>query len=237
MLQLAERVLAVAPQHGEARKARARAWKSQEPETIAEARGGHSLDSTAKDENVGPPKRFLLWIDGVGGYLVCLGSRLTLRPGDRPRAAWTCRCWPTCRDCTPRLARDGEGYVIEAVRPLQVNGKPVRKAALHARRPGDAGRGVPVPVPACRCPVSTTARLDLVSGHRLPLSVDGILLMAETLVIGHGPQAPCAARPTLKQVDRPVPHKDGLGVRLPGRVQGQRTSRRRIARYCRRTQR
>src|SRR5205085_5928373 len=75
VLHLADQVLALAPQHAEARKARARAWKSQEPDTLAEVRG--ALDSTRPEEPAAPPKRFLLWIDGVGGYLVCLGARIT----------------------------------------------------------------------------------------------------------------------------------------------------------------
>ena len=37
-------------------------------------------------------------------------------------------------------------------------------------------------------PPSATARLDLVSGHRLLLGVDGVMMMAETLILGAGPQ-------------------------------------------------
>jgi hypothetical protein len=32
--------------------------------------------------------------------------------------------------------------------------------------------------------VSTTARLEVVSGHRLPLALNGVLLMGDTLIIG-----------------------------------------------------
>jgi hypothetical protein len=42
-------------------------------------------------------------------------------------------------------------------------------------------------------PVSSTARLAIVSRHRLPLSVDGVLLMAETCIIGPSSQAHVAA--------------------------------------------
>lgn len=213
VLHLAERVLVVAPQHGEARKARARAWKSQEPETIAEARTGHSLDSTATDEPSGPPKRFLLWIDGVGGYLICLGSRVSFGQAtaegsiDVPLLADVSRLHAV-------LQRDGEGYVIESTRSLTVNGKGAAKANLQ---PGDrVTLGA-----ACQflfqtpVPVSTTARLDLVSGHRLPLSIDGIFLMAETLVMGPGP----VAHVPLHEAEKSIVlyrTKDGLGVRCAG---------------------
>lgn len=213
VLQLAERVLVLAPQHGEARKARARAWKSQEPETLAEPRAGHSLDSTANEEPIGPPKRFLLWIDGVGGYLICLGSRVSFGQAtaegsvDIPLLADVSRMHAV-------LQRDGEGYVIESTRGLNVNGKPTAKANLHAGDRVTLGS-------ACQflfhtpVPVSTTARLDLVSGHRLPLSIDGILVMAETMVIGPGP----AAHVPVVDMDKSVVlyrHKDGLGIRCQG---------------------
>ncbi|MFO0810625.1 MAG: hypothetical protein U0746_18515 [Gemmataceae bacterium] len=219
VLQLADKVLATAPQHGEARKARGRAWKSQEPETIAEPRGSSSLDSTRPEEPTGPPKRFLLWIDGVGGYLVCLGNRISFGAVaeanvDVPLLADLSRLHAT-------LSRDGEGYVIESTRPLQVNGRSADKVALT---PGDRvtlGSACQflfqVPVP-----VSTSARLELVSGHRLPLSVDGILLMAETLVMGDGPQAHIVV-PGLETNIVFYRTKDGVGVRYPGefRVNGE----------------
>jgi hypothetical protein len=219
VLPLAEAVLAVAPQHAEARQAKSRAWHSQAPETVAAGPRAAEVD-TELAESDGPPKRFLLWIDGVGGYLICLGPRVTFGQAagagsvDVPLLADVSRLHAT-------VARDGEGYVVESVRPLQVNGQPVTKATLA---PGDrVTLGA-----ACQfrfllpVPVSTSARLELVSGHRLPLSVDGILLMAETLVLGPGPQAhvplpDVAANVILYRA------KDGLGIRYAGqfRVNGR----------------
>ncbi len=42
-------------------------------------------------------------------------------------------------------------------------------------------------------PFSATARLRIVSRHRLPLAVDGVILMAETCIIGSNRQAHIAA--------------------------------------------
>ncbi len=218
VLHLADRVLAVAPQHAEARKARARAWKSQEPETIAELRP--SVAESAADDLEAPPKRFLLWVDGVGGYLVCLGPRVSFGQVtgegvvDVPLLADVSRLHAT-------LTRDGEGYVVESVRELQVNGRAASRATLQSGDRVTLG-------PECQfvlhqpVPVSTSVRLELVSGHRLPLSVDGILLMSETLVLGPGPQAHVPI-PDLEQPVILYRHKDGLGVRCAGefRVNGQ----------------
>jgi hypothetical protein len=218
VVQRAEQVLALAPQHTEARKARTRAWKAIEPVTVsleapAAQTNGHADTGTRPE--IETPTRFLLWIDGVGGYLVCLGARLVFGQAlfdgqvDVPLVADVSRLHAT-------LCRDSEGYVLEAVRPVQVNGRPSTHALL---RPGDrVTLGT-----SCQfqfhqpVPVSTSARLDLVSGHRLPIAVEGVLLMADTLVLDSGPQAHITV-PDLKHPLVLYRHRDGLGVRHAGRL-------------------
>ncbi|MFO0877489.1 MAG: hypothetical protein U0840_08955 [Gemmataceae bacterium] len=225
---LAEQVLAIAPQHDKARALRARAWRAIEPLTITQP--GAALSVTKPDE-ANPadplPPRFYLWIDSVGGYLVCLGNRLTFGQAapdarvDVPLVADVSRLHAT-------LSRDGEGYVLEAVRPIQVNGGSATRALLQ---PGDRvtiGASCQflfrLPVPG-----STSARLDLVSGHRLPTSVEGVILMAETLVLASEAQAHIQV-PDLR--DRLVlfRHRDGLGLRHSGEmtVNGQKSNGRSI---------
>jgi hypothetical protein len=220
VIELAQEVLAVAPQHAEARSLRTRAWRIVQPDM-----------QPAQEDSDGPvdplPPRSLLWIDGVGGYLVCLGNRLTFGQGlpdarvDVPLIADVSRLHAT-------LTRDAEGYVLEAVRPIQVNGATVTRALLQ---PGDRVTLGATCQFLFRLPVpgNTTARLDLVSGHRLPTSVDGVLLMAETLVIGSGPQSHIVA-PDLKQPMILFRHRDGLGLRHSGelRVNGQKSTGRTI---------
>jgi len=104
-----------------------------------------------------------------------------------------------------------------------VNGQAVMRALLQ---PGDRvtlGTSCQfqfrLPVPA-----SNTARLDLVSGHRLPVAVDAILLMADTLVLGEG----VPAHITVADLKSPAVlfrHKDGLGLKHDGslRVDGQKS--------------
>jgi hypothetical protein len=65
--------------------------------------------------------------------------------------------------------------------------------------------------------VSTSARLDITSGHRLPLSLDAVLLMADTLILGPGTQSHVML-PDLKQPVILYRHKAGLGVRLAGNM-------------------
>jgi tetratricopeptide (TPR) repeat protein len=223
VVALSERVLALAPQHGEARKLRSRAWKAIEPVTVA-ARPV-SLQSTHDQPAEVIPQRFLLWIDGVGGYLVCMGARVTIGQAtsesfvDIPLFADVSRLHAT-------LTRDNEGYLLEAVRPVQVNGEPVDKALLRPNDRVTVGSSCQMRFrqPA---PVSTSARLDVVSGHRLPLTVDAVLLMADTLVLGPGAHVHVEL-PEAKQNVVLYRHKDSLGVRYPSEftINGQRVSER-----------
>jgi len=225
VVERAEQVLAAAPVHPEARALRTRAWRALEPTSTALPDG---------DDEKGPADlafRFFLWIDGVGGYLVCLANRVTFGqalPGARvdvPLVADVSRLHAT-------LTRDGEGYLLEAVRPIQVNGATVTRALLQ---PGDR-----VTIGAScqflfRLPMAanTSARLELVSGHRLPVAVDGVLLMAETLVLAAGAQAHVSI-PGLKKPMVLFRHRDGLGLRVQAevRVNGQPVSGRTILPAC-----
>ncbi len=136
----------------------------------------HGLGAPANDS-------FMLWIDAVGGFWVCLADTVTLGQ-------------PTCAepghiailaDISTRHAqirRDAEGYTIEALRPLRVNGTLVTAVAyltdgsilqlgenvrLRFRRPH---------------PLSGTARLEFASFHRSQPACDAVLLMAESCVLG-----------------------------------------------------
>jgi hypothetical protein len=154
-----------------------------------------------------------LWIDGAGGYLVCLGPRVTIGQA-APDGAAAIPLYADIARLHASLLRDSEGYFLEAARPVQINAQPVEKALLCPDDRVTFGTSCQLifrqPVP-----VSATARLDLASGHRLPLALDGVILMADTLVLGPGSQS----HVTLPELDRPVilyRHKEGVGVRYGG---------------------
>src|SRR5205823_6319924 len=75
VVRISEQVLAMAPQHLEARKARARAWQAIDPQTVSSpGKIPEKVEESAHKPE--PSPRFLLWIDGIGGFLVCLGNRV-----------------------------------------------------------------------------------------------------------------------------------------------------------------
>jgi hypothetical protein len=170
------------------------------PRQAAPARAVAPGRPLARAEAAGPKGRFLLWVDAVGGYLVCLDDHIVLgRAGPDSHADV-----PLMGDLSRNhasLVRNGESYLLQAHRPSFVNGKPVADQAVL--KDGDVIRlGSTVELEFRQpSPVSATARLCIVSRHRLPLAVDGVLLMAETCIVGEAPQAhipaPALANPVV----------------------------------------
>src|SRR5262249_14174095 len=131
--------------------------------------------------------RFLLWADAIGGYLVCLEDQVVLGRAGAECQADVPLLGDVARDHAG-LIRDGDGYGISANHPTYLNGRRIEAAPL---RNGDVIRlGTTVELEFRQSsPVSSTARLEIVSRHRLPLAVDGVILMAETCIVGPSPQA------------------------------------------------
>jgi len=196
-LALADQMLEIVPESPLGLDARRRAWMEVGAETPTlddlEAgqvwtldelgnEAGESGDVQAQDTDGEDESRFVLWVDGVGGYLVCLGGEITIGqavPGTDVEV-------PIQGDLSrqhARIRRD-DGYLIEPLQRVRIDGKDVRETTLLSD--GDEielGEGVRM---RFRQPhaLSATARLELVSGHRTQPSADGILLMAESCVMG-----------------------------------------------------
>jgi hypothetical protein len=162
--------------------------------------------------------KFMLWIDAVGGYWVCLAERVVLgQPapgGDGPDV-------PILADLSSRHAcirRDGEGHLIEALRPVRVDGRPVQAVTWL----GDGGRielGEGVQLLFRRPhPLSATARLDFVSPHRTQPSSDGVLLMADVCVLGPKAHSHVVCRNWSREVML-FRHGEQLYCRTPGRFE------------------
>ena len=201
VVRLADAVLGAAPHHADVRALRAKAWAALHPATTghkettyfhralshagssAGAPGSSAGGSSRGDGPPGLPRRFLLWVDGVGGYLVCLTARVTVGQAAGDTGA-DVPVFAELARVHAEIARDADGgYVFESARGAAVNGRPVTRAVLAAGDRITLGT-------ACqfvfRKPVgiSATARLDVVSGHRLPWAVDGVLLMDQTVTLG-----------------------------------------------------
>ena len=230
ILSAAEAVLGVVPEHAAARQARTNAWRQiaaigPAHQGAIPGRGarspGSALDRTRPDHSEPTPAldaglegRFLLWVDAVGGFLVCLNDRIVLgRAGDESPADV-----PLLGDLSRNhavLERQGEGYLLKPQHATFVNGRLVAGQALL--KDGDVIRlGATVELEFQRpSPMSATARLAVVSRHRLSLAVSSVLLMAETCIIGRDPRSHVKA-PALKSPVVLYRQAGGLWCRAQG---------------------
>lgn len=160
------------------RIAQAEYWSGQSGEVLATCLS--EVESVTKN---GSANRFLLWVDAVGGYMVCLQDELTLGQAI-PNAGVDV---PLLGDLSRRHAkirREGEGYVLEPLADVRIEGKEITEPTLlNDGEEIELGGSVRL---RFRKPhaLSATARLDFVSRHRTQPWADGVLLMAESCVLG-----------------------------------------------------
>jgi len=128
-------------------------------------------------------QHFVIWIDAVGGYLVCRGDQIHLGqacPGNRVDV-------PIQADISRRHAsirRDEDGYLLLPIARVLLDGKLVTvPTPLADGQVIDLGGAVKLEFRLPH-PLSATARLTPVSRHRTRPPVDGVLLLADSCVIG-----------------------------------------------------
>jgi hypothetical protein len=147
-------------------------------------------------QNPSDRSQCLLWIDGVGCWLVCLKDRISIGgptfPGTRGAAA-DIRLLADLSRLHAVFGRSGESYVLEANGLAAVSGRKLEQPALL--RDGDIVElGAAVKL-RFRQPsgLSPTARLEFFSDHRPARRIDGIILLDELCLLGPGPDChvPC----------------------------------------------
>jgi hypothetical protein len=213
VLSTSEAILALAPAHEQAKDARRRAWlavgigvanapappRRPNPTAFAEIRNHRELpmasvqESSADSSLPSADERFVLWVDGVGGYLVCTAETITLgQPG--PGADADVAILADLSRHHARIRRGGEGYLLEPIREVSVNGRQISApTTLGDGALIDLGGGVQL---RFRRPhaLSATARLEFLSRHRTVPAVDAVLLMSESCVLGPGPNSHVVCR-------------------------------------------
>jgi hypothetical protein len=202
VLEVADAVLELAPQHSAARQARHRAWSAVGMQVTQAYRPGaraprgfgalqaladtHAHARNAKADTVTDRKsgkRLVAWIDAVGGYLLCLGDEIVL---GQPTADGMVDV-PFLADLSRRHAvirREGESYVLTPLQRTQVDGASVTDSVvLRDKCTIKLGESVEL---RFRKPhaLSNTAVLEILSHHKTEPAVDGIILMSESCILG-----------------------------------------------------
>jgi len=160
---------------------------------------------------------FMLWVDAVGGFLVC--------PADEVTLGQPIRCdivdVPILGDISnrhARIQRDGEGYLIKAIRDVRLDGRPVGRVGRLADGSRIVlGEGVRL---VFRRPhaLSGTARLEFDSHHRTQPTADAVLLMADACVLGPNRHCHVVCRDWTREVIL-YRHDEQLYCRTEGKFQ------------------
>ncbi|MGC4005641.1 MAG: FHA domain-containing protein [Pirellulales bacterium] len=178
-------------------------------------------DAQANEASSSRRRTVFLWIDGVGGYWVCRGERIALGQSS-PNHDVDLPIWGDVSRRHAIIARDDEGDAIEALRPTKLDGVPVvGSAALLDGRTVQLGESVRIGYRRPH-PLSRTARLEWLGAHRTQPATDGVLLLAETCVLGPAANSHVVCPRWKSELILSVVG-DGLKVRYPGefRVDGQ----------------
>lgn len=203
VLSLAAALLELASEHPSARQARRRAWNAvgmeatQSPQrspglparnrgrllNVKTTRNGASsadVDTmTAREQG----KRLVAWIDGVGGFLICLSDEVSLGQPSVPSTVDI----PILADISRRhatLRRDGEAYVLNPAHDVSVNGRKLTgPLVLNDNALIELGDSVRL---RFRRPhaLSATAVLTVESHHKTEPAVDSIVLMSDSCILG-----------------------------------------------------
>ncbi len=131
-------------------------------------------------------KRFMLWIDGIGSFLVCLGERVTIGGPVQAGEAADVSLLANLSRKHAAVVRIGEGYLLEAYAPVRVAARNVdERSVLNDGYEIELGSSVRL---RFRLPtvLSATATLSFLSDHRPTHSVDGVVLLDETCLLGPG---------------------------------------------------
>lgn len=131
------------------------------------------------------PEAFHWWIDAVGGYL-CVTSPV-VRIGQAGEPKNQIAVLADIASHHADIRRGPSGTVLIAHADARVNGQPGSEFLLRDNDRIQL-KGLELEY---RQPLSwsSTARLRIASRHRLPLALDGVLLLGETCVVGPGPEA------------------------------------------------
>ena len=143
--------------------------------------------------------KFFLWVDEVGGYWVCLSDEVVLGQ-PVPSGGVDVPIMGDLSKRHARIRRDGEGYLIEAIRDVRLDGRPVAGVAL-LRQGSTIELGSSVKLVFSRPhALSATARLDFKSRHCTQPSSDAVLLMADSCVLGPKPHSHVVCRNWTEEV-------------------------------------
>jgi hypothetical protein len=142
-----------------------------------------------------------LWLDGVGAFLLCFDNQVRIGgSGNERESRAEISLMSNLSRHHARLIRSGEVWLLEPLGPTAVDGRPVVKhRLLNDGNQIQLGSSVKLrfQLPSA---LTGTAQLNFESSHRPNPSIDGIILVAGTCIIGPGLDSHITSRPESDRV-------------------------------------
>ncbi|QDU82875.1 hypothetical protein Pla110_46380 [Polystyrenella longa] len=129
------------------------------------------------------PDRLMLWVDQVGGYLICLKEEVSLGAVTGGAAEVDIPVMANLSRQHATIHRRGETYLVSAQGPTFLEGRPVEYEAYLSSNSQLKLAGVEF---RFRQPtvLSATAVLDPLTSHRIAEGAEGIVLMEGLCLLG-----------------------------------------------------
>ncbi len=198
--QVSSQLLDIAPHLQFAADALRRSMKRQQPALIADhlpprepalhdTSAGKLTDTdTNLSKAAGRAKmnRSMLWVDGVGGFLLCSDPQVTIGRA-LPDAGIEIPILGDLHRKHLRIARSGSDFLATALSEVSIGRQAIATPHLLLNNQRlTLGKTVAIEFRLPH-PLSASARLNIVSRHRTQPWADAILLVADTIIMG--PQA------------------------------------------------
>ena len=144
---------------------------------------------TDKDEGLGAKpssKHRILWVDGVGGFLMVDKEEIVIGQATSSSKAEVAIVGDLSRQAAA-IRRTESDYLLQPLQPTQVDGVSIDRPLLLSQ-PAVIQLGQRVQLEFTKpSPLSATGCLRLASMNRFKPNVDGILLLADSCIIGPNP--------------------------------------------------
>jgi hypothetical protein len=148
------------------------------------SRSESALNGPTSAERPAPRDCYFLWVDGVGAFQVFTAPEITFGGPTRDKEPADLVLLANLSRRHATFVRSGEGYVLEAHSACKVADRLVEgRTHLNNNYRLELGSGVKL---RFRIPsvLSATAVVDFISDHRPNRSIDGVILMDETCLLG-----------------------------------------------------
>jgi len=134
-----------------------------------------------------PSERFMIWVDGVGGYLVCADPLNSVGQSTQNNDVSI----PICGDIHQlhaRIESSESGHLIHPVGPVSISGQPITQAQLLvSNKTFQMGDSVSLRYSRPH-PWSNSAVISFESRNRTHPWSDAVLIAGDTIILGPGSQ-------------------------------------------------